>query len=171
MHQLPKKKVHIPFFNVHGEAVENTWEKKDYDFMKKFVQAKRGISPIVSALLMLLITVIAFGTVLGYVNNFISAQRDNTLATIRERLVVEDIWFHLNNTISIYVANVGTVPLQITEVRVNNENVDINPSPLKLSRSELGEARFSYSWISGSEYDFTIITEGGYHIEVSATAP
>jgi len=139
--------------------------------VKRFVEAKRGISPIVSSLLMLLVTVIAFGVVLGYTNSFISAQRANTLANIRERLVVEDIWFRLNGTISIYVANVGTVPLQITEVLVNSENVDISPSSLKLSRFELGEVRFSISWLSGSEYSFTIITKGGYHIEVPSTAP
>lgn len=139
--------------------------------MKGFRKAKRGISPIVSSLLMLLVTVIAFSAVLGYTNNFISAQRGNTLAYIQERPLVEDIWFRLNGTISIYVANVGTVPLQVTEVLVNNENADISPSPLKLSRFELGEVRFSFSWLSGSEYSFTIITKGGYHIEVPSTAP
>ena len=139
--------------------------------MRRFVKAKRGISPIVSSLLMLLVVVIAFSTVLGYTNNFISAQRANTLEYIRERLVVEDIWFRLNNTISIYVANVGTVPLQITEVLVNNENVDISPSPLKLKMFELGEARFNFSWISGSQYSFVLITRGGYYIEVPSTAP
>ena len=139
--------------------------------MKRFVEAKRGISPIVSSLLMLLVTVIAFSAVLGYTNSFISAQRANTLANIRERLVVEDIWFRLNGTISIYIANVGTVPLQITEVLVNSENVDISPSSLKLSRFELGEVRFSFSWLSGGEYSFMIITKGGYYVEIPSTAP
>ena len=64
--------------------------------MKGFRKAKRGISPIVSSLLMLLVTVIAFSAVLGYTNNFISAQRGNTLAYIQERPLVEDIWFRLN---------------------------------------------------------------------------
>jgi flagellin-like protein len=139
--------------------------------MKRFTKAKRGISPIVSSLLMLLVTVIAFSAVLGYTNNFMRAQRANTLATIKERLVVEDVWFHLNGTITIYVTNVGTAPLEIEEIHINNENVDISPSPLKLSRFEVGEARFSFSWISGSEYYFTIITKGGYYIEVPSAAP
>ena len=139
--------------------------------MKRLANAKRGISPIVSSLLMLLVAVIAFGLVLGYTNNFISAQRSNTLAYIRERLVVEDIWFRLDSTISLYIVNVGTVPLQITEVHVNNVNVDVTPSPLKLLRYELGEARFNLSWVPGVEYSFTIITNGGYHIEVLSVAP
>ena len=139
--------------------------------MKRFVNAKRGISPIVSSLLMLLVAVIAFGLVLGYTNNFISAQRSNTLSYIRERLAVEDVWFRLDNTISLYVTNVGMVPLQITEVLVNHESVDISPSPLKLVRFQLGEARFNFSWVSGVEYSFIIMTKGGYYIEVSSTAP
>lgn len=139
--------------------------------MKRFVNSKRGISQIVSSLLMLLVAVIAFGFVIGFTNNFISAQRANTLAYIKERLAVEDVWFRLDNTVSIYVANVGTVPLQITEVLVNHESVDITPSPLKLIRFQLGEARFNFSWVSGIEYSFMIMTQGGYHIEVPATAP
>lgn len=139
--------------------------------MKKSTKAKRGISPIVSSLLMLLVTVIAFSAVLSYANNFMTAQRANTLATIKERLVVEDIWFQSNGTITIYVTNVGTAPLEITEIHINNENVDFNPSPLELSRLEVGEATFSFSWISGSEYSFVIITKGGYFIEVPSAAP
>lgn len=139
--------------------------------MERFTNAKRGLSPIVSTLLMLLVTVIAFSAVLGYANNFMTAQRANTLATIEERLVVEDIWFHLNGTITIYVTNVGTAPLEITEIHINNENVDFSPSPLRLSMFEVGEARFSFSWISGSTYSFTIITKGGYNIEVPSAAP
>jgi hypothetical protein len=120
---------------------------------------------------MLLVTVIAFGLVLGYSNNFISAQKANTLATIRERIVVEDAWFRLDNTITLFIANVGTVPLQITEVLVNSENVDITPSPLRLIRCELGEVTFGFNWGSGVEYSFRIITQGGYNIEVLFTAP
>ena len=139
--------------------------------MKRFANAKRGISQIVSSLLMLFVAVVGFGLVLNYTNNFIRAQRTSTLSTIRERLVVEDIWFRLDNTISLYVANVGTVPLQITEVHVDNENVDITPSPLKLVRLELGEARLNFSWLPGVEYSFTIVTEGGYYSEIFSTAP
>jgi hypothetical protein len=120
---------------------------------------------------MLLVTVIAFSAVLSYANNFMTAQRANTLATIKERLVVEDIWFQSNGTITIYVTNVGTAPLEITEIHINNENVDFNPSPLELSRLEVGEATFSFSWISGTEYSFVIITKGGYFIEVPSEAP
>jgi flagellin-like protein len=144
-------------------------EKEENSPLKRFRNGRRGISPIVSSLLMLLTTVIAFGMVLGYANNFMSAQRANTLATIRERLVVEDIWFHLNNSITVYVTNVGKVPVEITEIFINNENVDFSPSPLKLSMFEVDEARFNFTWISGNEYSFTVITKGGYYLEVSSS--
>lgn len=139
--------------------------------IKPIGKERHGISTIVSSLLMLLITIIAFSTVLAYTNNFISAQRRTQLATIRERIVVEDIWFQLNNTITIYITNVGTVPLKIIEIHINNENVVFNPPTLRLGIFEIGPVQFSYGWISGSEYSFLVVTEGGYFVEVSATAP
>jgi hypothetical protein len=118
---------------------------------------------------MLMITVIAFSVVLGYANNFMTAQRKNTLAMIQERLVVEDIWFHPNGTVTLYIANTGTIPLEITEIHVDNQNTEISPSPLKLSRLELGEANLNFAWIPGNEYAFTIITNRGYSLEVPST--
>ena len=137
--------------------------------MKRFRIGKRGISPIVGSLLMLLVTVIAFATVIGYANTFMSAQRANALTTIRERLAVEDVWFKLNNTVTLSVTNVGKAPVKILEVHINNENVAFNPSPLKINVLELREITVSFSWVSGTEYSFIIVSEGGYYLQFSST--
>ena len=118
---------------------------------------------------MLVITVVAFTVVLGAANNFMNVQRQNTLAMIQERLVVEDILFHPNGTITLYIANVGTIPIEITEIHVDNQNLDVSPSPLKLSKFELGEASLNFNWIPGNEYAFTVITKRGSSVEVPAT--
>jgi hypothetical protein len=61
------------------------------------------------------------------------------------------------------------VPVEISEIHINNENVGYDPSPLKVNILEVGEARFNFSWISGNEYSFTIITDGGYYLGFSST--
>ena len=139
--------------------------------MRKLRESRRGISPIVSSLLMLLITVISFATMLGYTNNFLSAQRSSALSTIRERLIVEDVWFHPNDTLTIYITNIGRAPVKIEEIHLNNENIEFTPRPLSLGLFDIGPVQLDYNWTSGTEYLILIAASGGYHIETTATAP
>ena len=140
--------------------------------MEDFSKSTRGASQVVSSMLLLLITVITFGFVWGYASNFINARRAEFFPTLKERLVIEDVWFHPNGTVILYVLNVGMVPLKIVEVHVNNVNAALSPSSLYLGRSEGGVLRVYFGgWTSGRTYSFVIVTEGGSYIEAVFTAP
>ena len=140
--------------------------------MKDFAESRRGASQVISSLLFLLITLAAFGYVWTYATNFINAQRTVFFPTLRERLVIEDIWFNRNGTIILYLSNVGIVPLQIVEVHVNNVNAHLDPPRLSLRSFKGGVLRVYWeNWVSGETYHFLIITEGGYSIDVASTAP
>ena len=140
--------------------------------MRKHLRKVRGITPVVSSLLMIVIVLAAFSIVWGVTNNWITRQRWETKMQMKERLLIEDVWFRrVDDTylITIYVRNIGKIPVTIKEVYVDGKLFEMSPSSLSLALKEGGfinVTKAGWTWSQNSTYRIKIKTERGTYVEV-----
>ncbi len=140
--------------------------------MRENLRKVRGITPVVSSLLMIVIVLAAFSIVWGVTNNWITRQRWETKMQMKERLLIEDVWFRrVDDTylITIYVRNIGKIPVTIKEVYVDGKLFEMSPSSLSLALKEGGfinVTKAGWTWSQNSTYRIKIKTERGTYVEV-----
>ena len=129
-------------------------------YFGRFFRNKRGITPVLSNLLLMLVAVavMALATTATYVIT------TNLRENMSERVVVEDLW--LNNStgsISAYLHNVGKVAIQVSAVYVNHTRVTLS-SYFSLEIGQHGWLNVSYGQITGGLYYIDIVTNRGTHV-------
>ena len=132
----------------------------------RFLQNRKGITPILSNLLLTIIAVAAMSiaTTATYVIT------TNLRETMSERIIVEDLWFTPPDRIGIYIRNIGKVNIHISAVYVNHTSRSFT-SPFSLKINEHGWLNISYAWSSDELYYVDVITTRGTHAEDSYKAP
>jgi FlaG/FlaF family flagellin (archaellin) len=125
---------------------------------------KRAITPVLSSLLLTVITVAAMSLVAAaaYVIS------DNLHQTMGERFIVEDVWFRAYS-IDIYLRNVGKVDLTISSVYVNFTLQ--STSQLTLQVDQHGWLNVTYAWTSAEVYHINIVTTRGTKVADYYVAP
>jgi FlaG/FlaF family flagellin (archaellin) len=125
---------------------------------------KRAITPVLSSLLLTVITVAAMSLVAAaaYVIS------DNLHQTMGERFIVEDVWFRADS-IDIYLRNVGKVDLTISSVYVNFTLQ--STSQLTLQVDQHGWLNVTYAWTSAEVYHINIVTTRGTKVADYYVAP
>lgn len=124
-----------------------------------FFSNKRGITPVLSSLLLTAVVVAAMtlATTATYIIT------TNMKETMSERIIIEDLWFDAaTSEISICVRNVGKVRIQISAVYVN-DNPQFFSSLSDLEVDTYGWINASCWWISGDLYHIDIVTKRGSH--------
>jgi FlaG/FlaF family flagellin (archaellin) len=136
--------------------------------MTRFLRNKRAITPVLSSLLLTVITVAAMSlaATAAYVIS------DNLHQTMGERFIVEDVWFR-TGSINIYLRNIGKVDLTISSVYVNFTLQSTLPStsPFALQVGKHGWLNVTYTWASGKVYNINIITTRGTKVADYYVAP
>jgi len=128
---------------------------------------KRGVSPVLSSLLLTVVAVaaMAIATTATYVIT------SNLRETMSERAVIEDIWFNnATHTIDVFLRNTGKTAIHVTTVYVNHTS-QLFTNQLDF---EIGQGRWlniSDPWVSEGLYHVNIVTTRGTHVEEYATAP
>lgn len=132
--------------------------------MKRFFTNKHAITPVLSSLLLTVITVAAMSlaATAAYVIS------DNLHQTMGERLAVEDVWFRPGG-ISIYLRNVGKVDVSVSNVYVNFTVQEISPFTLQVGKHAW--LNVAYTWASGSVYNINIVTTRGIKVADYYVAP
>ncbi len=126
---------------------------------------ERGIAPVVSNLLLLVVAVAAMSVAATATYIITGDLRD----TMGERFIIEDVWFKQNDEIAIYFRNVGKVAVEISSVYINNTSPVFTPFELKI-----GDHRWlnlTYSWSSESVYHIFIMTNRGTKVADYYKAP
>ncbi|HVO36638.1 MAG TPA: hypothetical protein VMT01_00520 [Candidatus Acidoferrum sp.] len=133
----------------------------------RFIHDKRGITPVLSNLLLTVVAVaaMAIATTATYVIT------TNLRETMSERIVAEDLWFN-NSTggISVYLYNVGKVAIHVSAVYVNHTAQPFT-KPFNLEINEHRWLNISRSWVSGDLCYVDIITSRGTHVGGYYEAP
>jgi hypothetical protein len=133
--------------------------------VREMLENKRGITPVMSNLLLTVIAVsaMAIATTATYVIT------GNLHDTMGERFIIEDVWFKQNNETAIYLRNMGKITIEITAAYVNHISKSFTPFELKVD--EHGWLNITYSWRSGSVYHIAIFTNRGTEVADYYRAP
>ena len=126
--------------------------------MKRMLGDKRGITPVLSNVLLMVIAVA--GMSIAMTATYVITS--NLKEIMGERFIVEDVWFKTDNTIAVYIRNVGKMAIEISAVYVNYTLQSF--SSLGLEVNEHSWLNITYDWSSGSIYYISIVTRRGNQV-------
>ena len=122
--------------------------------MRNQPRNRRGITPVLSNLLLMVIAVAAMSIAITATYVITGNLHD----TMGERFIIEDVWF-TTGKISIYIRNVGKVSIKIATVYIDHTPQSLKP--LKLEENKNGWLNVTYSWSHNSVYHINIVTVRG----------
>ena len=147
--------------------------------LNKMLKAKKGISPILATLLLIVIAVAAVIVTYAWVMTFTTSTTSQAGAVISEA----NTRFYSITTkyISVTLLNSGTADAKMTKVYIGTEaanlidvtsTVNFIPSTniLKANGGSIN-ATMPYTWTSGQRYYFKFITEAGQQVPFDRVAP
>jgi flagellin-like protein len=132
--------------------------------VRNVLRNKRGLTPVLSTLLLMVIAVAAMSIAVTATYVITGNLHD----IMGERLIVEDAWF-TTGKISLYLRNVGKVSIKIAAVYVNHTSQSF--TPLELEEDKHGWLNVTYSWSSNSVYHINIVTSRGTKVVDYYTSP
>jgi hypothetical protein len=133
--------------------------------MKELLRNRRGITPVLSNLLLTVLAVAAMS--IAITATYVIT--DNLHNNMGERIIVEDVWF-TTDQISIYVRNVGRVSIKIAAVYVDSTSQSSFNS-LELDVDKHGWLNVTYNWSSDSVYEIKVVTQRGTQVVDYYTSP
>ena len=145
--------------------------------MRSIFKSKKGISPILATLLLIVIAVSAVIVTYAWVMTFTSSTTNNAGAI----LGIENVRFYTQGStdrIEIVIRNSGTGSAQVAEIYqgLSSSNlqqvttVTYDPSSRLISEGESIKITFNQNWVSGTRYYFKVVTEEGVTIPFNEEA-
>lgn len=122
--------------------------------MKKIFLNKKGIAPVLSNLLLMVIAVAGMSIVMTATYVITSNLRE----TMGERFIVEDAYFTAGE-VNLYLRNIGKAPIKIGAVYINYTAETF--ASLELDIGDHGWLNVTYYWDSGSLYHINVVTVRG----------
>jgi hypothetical protein len=119
--------------------------------VRKLSRNKRGITPVLSSLLLTVIAVAGMSIAITATYVITDGLHDN----MGERFIIEDVWF-TSDKISLYIRNVGKVAIKLDAVYVNK--IGQSFSVLELEPNKHGWLNITYSWSSDTAYEINVVT-------------
>jgi hypothetical protein len=138
--------------------------------MKNLGNNKRGLSNVVSALLMILVVMVGMGLLFAYLTTYVAQYQVGSGSSVLESMTMEDVWFKNSNQVEIWVYNVGKVGFTITSIYVNATSIDqsdftvnssSDPSIIPVGGHADVLITLSQPWSNGVAYSFKIVTYRG----------
>lgn len=125
--------------------------------MRKLSRNRRGVTPVLSSLLLTVIAVA--GMSIAITATYVIT--DQLHDSMGERLIIEDVWF-TPDQVSLYIRNVGKVSVEVVSVYVNR--TDQSFTALELEEGSHGWLHASYSWSADSVYEIKVVTMRGTNV-------
>ena len=146
--------------------------------MKSIFKSKKGISPILATLLLIVIAVSAVIVTYAWVMTFTSSTTNSAGAI----LGIENTRFYTQGStdrIEIVIRNSGTGSAEVAEIYqgLSSSNlaqvssVTYDPSSRVVNEGDSVKITFNQNWSSGTRYYFKVVTEEGTNIPFNAEAP
>ena len=139
------------------------------------LRSKRGISPILATLLLIVIAVAAIVITYAWVITFTTNVTGQDVQ-LRE---ITTSWNSTENTITIYLTNQGTSDGKIDSVYIGTSATNLNlqgsvtydPASKIIASHGTIKVVVTYTWIASTEYYFKIHPEVGADCEFHETSP
>jgi flagellin-like protein len=145
--------------------------------MRTILKSKKGISPILATLLLIVIAVAAVIVTYAWVMTFTGS----TTSQAGALLAPENVRFYSADDIEITIRNSGTADAKIVEVyqgpstseleKMSVRSYDPNTQIVSEGSSILIRIRLDDDWESGTRYHFKVVTEEGFSLPFSEVAP
>jgi flagellin-like protein len=148
--------------------------------LNKMLKSKKGISPILATLLLIVIAVAAVIVTYAWVMTFTTTQTQQAGAVLSE---ANTRFYNIDTTkyISVTLLNSGTADAKITKVYLGTSvanladlttSVDFTPDTRIVGANGKSiNATWSYQWDSGQRYYLKFITEAGQQVPFDRIAP
>jgi hypothetical protein len=138
--------------------------------MKQFLKSKKAVSPVVSAVIMILVATIGMSVLFAFFVNYARDFQMGSGSAVLESMVIEDVWFQ-NSDVTIWVYNVGKVNFTITSVYINDFLVQITSNAGTVDVKGHGELVVAplpgMSPGNNVRYVFKLVTSRGSAVEGS----
>jgi len=132
------------------------------------LKSKKGISPILATLLLIVIAVAAVIVTYAWVMTFTGSTTSQAGAI----LTFENVRFYTQGStdrVEIVIRNSGTADAQVAEVYRGTSSSDLqqqssvtyDPTSKLISEGSSIKITFNYNWASGTRYYFKVVTEEG----------
>jgi flagellin-like protein len=132
--------------------------------VKKGLRNRKGITPVLSSLLLTVIAVAAMSIAITATYVITDNLHDN----MGERFIVEDVWF-TTGQVSLYIRNVGKVSIRMAAVYVDQTSQSF--TPLELDEGKHSWLNVTYGWSSDSAYEIKVLTQRGTKVVDYYTSP
>ena len=93
--------------------------------MKRMLRSRKGVSPVIAAMLMLVVAIIGMSFLFAFAINYVTDFQLGRGSAVLESMVIENVWVRDSTTVWIWVYNVGKVDLEISNVFVNDYQTTI----------------------------------------------
>jgi flagellin-like protein len=135
--------------------------------MRKIFNSKKALSPVVAAIILIAVTVAVSIAVAAWMGALTF-----TFMKTEQLEVVGYTWASASppTYIDLKVKNTGTAPLTVSEVRVNNNPATLNASTTWNPGDTKG-IRVTYTYASGTSYEFAMLTTGGKQFSYLKASP
>lgn len=126
--------------------------------MRRALLDRRGITPVLSTVLLMAIAVA--GMSIALTATYIIT--NNLRETMGERFIVEDVWFKTGGVIAVYLRNTGKMPIKVAAVYVNYTATSF--TSLELGLESHGLLNVTCIWSSDSIYHVKVVTVRGTQV-------
>ena len=139
---------------------------------RKLLKSKKGISPILATLLLIVIAVAAIVITYAWVTTYMGTTTQQAGFLPYKANVA-----FLTDTITIDVGNSGTSSGQIISVYLGTSasattSQTTEPAmPITVNPSSIASFEIAYEWVSGTTYYFRVVPASGAALEFQAAAP
>jgi flagellin-like protein len=145
--------------------------------MKSIMKSKKGISPILATLLLIVIAVAAVIVTYAWVITFTGSTTSNAGAV----LSVENVRYYTQESVDkveLVVRNSGTASAKAVEVYAGDSssslmkinNVVYDPTTGLINEGSSITITINYNWDAGTRYYFKVVTEEGITVPFNAEA-
>ncbi len=133
--------------------------------MRKIFKSKKALSPVVAAIILIAVTVAVSIAVAAWMGALTF-----TFMKTEELKVQGHTWG--SGSITLTVKNTGTSALTLSEARVNDVvNSGATFTPATLDPGLTSQVVISQTYVSGTKYEFAVVTATGNKYTYVATAP
>jgi archaellum component FlaF (FlaF/FlaG flagellin family) len=140
--------------------------------MMRYCRNKRGVSPVISAVIMMLVVMIGMSALFAFFVNYSRDFQEGGGSAVFESMTVEDIWFKNQTTVELWVYNYGKVDLKISSIYVDDDLADFKVTGIPDGTVVVGghaQLFVTSEFVQGNplSYSFKIVTERGTSFEVA----
>jgi hypothetical protein len=153
--------------------------------MKKLYRNKKGLSTVISTILMIMVVMVGMSILFAYVAVYAQNYKAGIGSSVMESLTIEDIC--LNSTgatnpvyttqVTLWVYNSGQIDANINAIYINgvaaingSSNINFNV-PVLVGTHVPIIVQASSTWVSGATCEFKVNTVRGSNFEESIVAP